>query len=205
MKKMFPAALIAVALLSGCASSGSSESASQGGSLWNPLNWSWSGLNPVNWFGSSLEISDNGVGKLNGSTPMTEEAMKASLGSGYTLRQGMRSENGQIVKFWQALEDKNVQLVVSGDSTVSRIDVSDARIKTEQGVKLGDSFNQLYTKAYGNCQRATGADSDGIECKAVGSRHISYLYTGDWHGPEGLIPADDTLKKWTISKIIWRR
>ena len=26
-----------------------------------------------------------------------------------------------------------------------------------------------------------------------------------WQGPQGLMPPDDTLKNWTLSKIIWRR
>ncbi|MFA2251935.1 DUF1131 family protein, partial [Escherichia coli] len=30
-------------------------------------------------------------------------------------------------------------------------------------------------------------------------------FSGEWSGPEGLMPSDDTLKNWKVSKIIWRR
>ncbi|EBE3493299.1 DUF1131 family protein, partial [Salmonella enterica] len=44
-----------------------------------------------------------------------------------------------------------------------------------------------------------------VECKAEGSQHISYVFSGEWSGPEGLMPPDDVLKNWDVRKIIWRR
>ena len=41
--------------------------------------------------------------------------------------------------------------------------------------------------------------------KAEGSQHISYQFSGEWSGHGGLMPSDDTLKNWKVSKIIWRR
>ena len=97
-------------------------------------------------------------------------------------------------------------LVVIGENgVISRIDVLDSAIATDKGVKMGPPFSDLFDKAFGNCVKGTGDDSNGVECKAPGSQHISYLFSGDWHGPEGLMPADDTLKSWKISKIIWRK
>ncbi|MDI5533762.1 DUF1131 family protein, partial [Salmonella enterica subsp. enterica serovar Montevideo] len=29
--------------------------------------------------------------------------------------------------------------------------------------------------------------------------------SGEWSGPEGLMPPDDILKNWDVRKIIWRR
>ncbi|PPS58890.1 hypothetical protein CRX72_24575 [Pantoea sp. BRM17] len=50
-----------------------------------------------------------------------------------------------------------------------------------------------------------GLDAHDVECQAPGSQHIFYVYSGKWHGPAGLMPSDDTLKSWTISKIVWQR
>ncbi|HCC09731.1 MAG TPA: DUF1131 domain-containing protein, partial [Atlantibacter hermannii] len=36
-------------------------------------------------------------------------------------------------------------------------------------------------------------------------QHITYVFTGEWRGPEGLMPSDDALKNWKLSKIVWRR
>ena len=97
-------------------------------------------------------------------------------------------------------------MVINGDQgTISRIDVLDSDIPADTGVKIGTPFSDLYSKAFGNCQKADSDDNRAVECKAEGSQHISYQFSGEWRGPEGLMPSDDTLKNWKVSKIIWRR
>ncbi|EEV5655207.1 DUF1131 domain-containing protein [Escherichia coli] len=142
----------------------------------------WSAANPWNWFGSSTKVSEQGVGELTASTPLQEQAIA------------------------DALDGDNVAMVINGDQgTISRIDVLDSDIPADTGVKIGTPFSDLYSKAFGNCQKADGDDNRAVECKAEGSQHISYQFSGEWSGPEGLMPSDDTLKNWKVSKIIWRR
>lgn len=169
-------------------------------------NMHWSSLSPMNWFGSSLEVSEEGVGGLTASTPMNEEAVSDGLNNDYRLRSGMKTDNGTVVRYFEAMNDKALMLIVNGENgTVSRVDVMDKEIKTAAGVEIGTPFSDLYDKAFGACAKATGDDAQSVECKAPNSQHISYLFSGEWRGPEGLMPADDTLKKWTLSKIIWRK
>jgi Protein of unknown function (DUF1131). len=166
----------------------------------------WSAANPWNWFGSSTEVTEQGVGGLSGSTALDEQAINDALGGDYRLRSGMKTDNGTIVRYFEALNDDKLALVVNGENgTVSRIDVLDSEIKTEGGVEIGMPFSDIFSKAYGNCQKPKGDDSAGVECKAEGSQHISYLFTGEWSGPQGLMPSDDALKSWKLTKIIWRR
>lgn len=166
----------------------------------------WSSLSPMSWFGSSLKVSEQGVGGLNAGTPMNEAAVSEGLNDNYRLRSGMKTDNGTVVRYFEAMDDKRLMVIVNGDNgTVSRVDVMDKEIKTESGVEPGTPFSDLYAKAYGACTKGTGDDAQSVECKAPGSQHISYLFSGEWRGPEGLMPADDTLKKWTLSKIIWRK
>ena len=203
MKSLYPALIIA-ALLTGCASSDSSTSSDS--SWWNPFSKiSWSSLSPLNWFGSSLQVSEQGVGELNSSTAMNTGAIDKALDGKYTLRQGMRSSNGGVVSFWQALDDGKVQLIINGKSSVSSVEVLDKDVASRDGSKIGDKFSARYSKAFGACENAATLDGAAVECKAPDSQHISYLYTGEWSGPEGLMPPDDTLKNWTLSKIIWRQ
>lgn len=203
MKTVRPLALAAAVMLAGCASSGTSTPASSGATWWNPLTYSWSSLAPWHWFGSTIEVSEQGVAGLNGATAMDEQAISDALGGDYQLRKGMRGENGGVVTFFQALDGKEVKLEITGDAKVSQIRVMDSDIIAASGVKIGTPFSDLYSRAFGSCQKASG--SAGVECKAPDSQHISYLFTGEWHGPEGLLPSDDALKKWTVSQIIWRR
>lgn len=166
----------------------------------------WSAANPWNWFGSSTEVTEQGVGALTASTPLDEQAIADALDGDYRLRSGMKTENGNVVRFFEAINGDKVAMVIHGEQGhISRIDVLDSEIPSEAGVEVGAPFSDLYSKAFGHCQPAAGDDPGTVECKAEGSQHISYLFTGEWKGPEGLMPPDDTLKAWKVSKIIWRR
>ena len=166
----------------------------------------WSAAYPWNWFGNSIEVTEQGVGNITGATALDQDAIQSALSSDYRLRSGMKTENGTIVRYFEALKDDKLVLIVNGDKgVVNRIDVMDSGIETASGVKVGTPFSELYQKAFGNCTSAIADDNVAVECKAEGSQHISYLFTGEWSGPEGLMPADDTLKNWKISKIIWKQ
>ncbi|HBM3142390.1 TPA: RpoE-regulated lipoprotein [Klebsiella oxytoca] len=166
----------------------------------------WSSAYPWNWFGSSAQVTEQGVGNLTATTPLNEQAIGDALGSSYRLRSGMKTANGNIVRYFEALKDDKIALTINGESgTISRIDVRDSNIKAASGVKIGTPFSDIYSKAFGNCQKGSNDNGAVVECKAEGSQHISYAFTGNWSGPEELMPSDDTLKNWKVSKIIWRR
>lgn len=166
----------------------------------------WSAAYPWNWFGSSAAVSEQGVGGLTGSTALNEQAIGDALGSDYRLRSGMKAQSGGVVHYFEALRGDKLAMVINGDGgTVSRIDVLDNDVAAAGGVKVGTKFSDVYEKAFGNCQAATADESNVVECKAKDSTHISYQFSGNWQGPQGLMPPDDILKNWTLSKIIWRR
>ncbi|PWC11940.1 RpoE-regulated lipoprotein [Brenneria roseae subsp. americana] len=168
-------------------------------------NFSWSSLSPFNWFGSTLQVSDAGVGGINAGTPLSEAALQKALNGGYQLRSGMGTSDGQLVAFYQALDGKDVKLVISGKprSSVQKVEVMDSAINSAWGVKLGDTFASSYSKAFGSCQLGQGDDAQSVECVAPQSKHVSYLFSGEWSGPEGLMPSDDILQGWRVSKIVW--
>lgn len=166
----------------------------------------WSAAYPWNWFGSSAEVTEQGVGGLTGATALNEQAISDALGSSYRLRSGMKTHNGNIVHYFEALRGDQLALMINGDNgTVSRIDVLDSNIEAADGVKVGTPFSAVYDKAFGHCQAANEDDSNVVECKAKDSAHISYQFTGNWQGPQGLMPPDDSLKNWTLKKIVWHR
>ena len=165
----------------------------------------WSAADPWNWFGSSMEVTEQGVGKLTATTPLNEQAISDALGGSYRLRSGMKAANGNIVRYFEALKDDKVAMTINGDGgTINRIEVRDSEIKTDRGVQVGTPFSELYSKAFGHCQKGANDNGAVVECQADGSQHISYAFTGHWNGPEELMPSDDTLKNWKVSKIIWR-
>ncbi|KFX05960.1 RpoE-regulated lipoprotein [Pectobacterium betavasculorum] len=168
-------------------------------------NFSWSSLSPFNWFGSALQVTDAGVGGINAGTPLSEGALQNALDGNYQLRSGMGTSNGQLVAFYQALDGKDVKMIISGQpkGSVRKVEVMDSTIASAGGVKIGDAFSNTYSKAFESCQLGQGDDARSVECAAPQSQHVSYVYSGEWGGPEGLMPSDDILKTWKVSKIVW--
>ena len=141
----------------------------------------WSAAYPWNWFGSSMEVTEQGVGKLTATTPLNEQAISDALGGSYRLRSGMKAANGNIVRYFEALKDDKVAMTINGDGgTINRIEVRDSEIKTDRGVQVGTPFSELYSKAFGHCQKGANDNGAVVECQADGSPHISYAFTGHW-------------------------
>lgn len=203
MKLLKTALLTSAMLLAGCAGSGQSTVTESTVHWWNPLTYSWSSALPWHWFGSTMKVTGQGVGGLNSLTPMDGTVIHQVLGNDYHLRQGMRTENGDIVTFWQALKQGQVMLDIQGQSTISRITVTDPAIVTADGVHIGSPFSAIFSKAFGHCQSAGNGDS--VQCRSPVAGNIQYIFRGESRGPEGIMPADATLKKWTLSEIIWQQ
>ena len=107
----------------------------------------WSAAYPWNWFGSSMEVTEQGVGKLTATTPLNEQAISDALGGSYRLRSGMKAANGNIVRYFEALKDDKVAMTINGDGgTINRIEVRDSEIKTDRGVQVGTPFSELLAK-----------------------------------------------------------
>ncbi len=169
-------------------------------------NFSWSSLSPFNWFGSKIEVSDSGVGGLNSGTPLAQAPIEQGLNGNYRLRSGMGTRNGQLSAFYEALDGEQVKLVISGQpkTHVNVVDVMDAAIPSVWGVKIGDAFSAHFSKAFEVCQPGVEDENTrNVECVEPNSKHVSYQYSGDWSGPVGLMPPDDILQNWKVSKMTW--
>lgn len=206
MKTTRLAIVLTALLLTRCAGSDPQNAgAHESSGLWNPLSsFSWSALVPWHWFGSAPVVSDEGVGKLSRATAMSRSAISDALGDDYTLQQGMRSENGNAVTFWRVLSGGQPYLIVYGHQQVERIDVLSKSIASSDGIRYGTLFSDHYDRAFGYCAPVIGEAVSSVECQSPSSTHIRYLFSGQWNGPEALIPPDAMLKNWTVSKIIWR-
>ncbi|MDX7988902.1 RpoE-regulated lipoprotein [Xenorhabdus sp. 12] len=168
---------------------------------------SWPSLSPLNWFGNSLKVSGQGLGEISKQTNMTQSAIEQGLGGKYRLRSGMETKDGKLISIIQGMEDNQVKLEFYGlnKGKVNRIDILDSNIKTAWGAKIGTPFADLYDKAFGACQRSDDFSiQPTVICTAPQSKHVSYVFSGTWDGLKELMPSDDILKEWKVSKIIWK-
>lgn len=166
----------------------------------------WSKMAPWNWFGGGIKVTEQGIGGITATTPLSDDAIADGLNDDYRLRSGMRMHSGKLSKYYEAMKQDALALVISGENgSIRRIDVMDKEIESEAGVKIGAPFSDVYARAYGACQPGNDDDARLVVCAAPDSQHIYYGFSGAWRGPEGLMPSDDTLKNWTLKKIIWQQ
>lgn len=71
----------------------------------------WSAANPWNWFGSSTKVSEQGVGELTASTPLQEQAIADAVDGDYRLRSGMKTANGNVVRFFEVMKGDNLTAI----------------------------------------------------------------------------------------------
>lgn len=133
----------------------------------------WSAANPWNWFGSSTEVTEQGVGALTAATPLEEPAIAKALDGDYRLRSGMKTDNGNVVRFFEAMKGDSVAMVINGEQgTVSRIDVLDSDIPTAAGAK---SVRRLATFTAKRLVTASRFPAIAIPASNVKPREVSIL------------------------------
>lgn len=171
-------------------------------------SFSWSSLSPVSWFSSNaLTVTAQGAGGVNNQTAMSEAAISRGLEDKYTLRGGMQTEQGEIVKIFEGRKDNKTVIRLSGpdNGTVQRIVINDADIRTEWDTGTGTLFSDIYPQAVaGACTLTTEFDDSAqVICRSPQTPRVSYVFHGTWTGPETLLPSDDILRNWTVSYIVW--
>lgn len=182
-----------VLLLSGCSSMG---------------GMSFSALNPMNWFSSdTLTVSADGLGNITSSTKITEIDIKNELGSRFHYREGMEMQGNDLIVVVQGLEDNKIHVAFYGKEkgTVEKIEVFDAKATTDWGTTIGTPFNEVYKKAFGSCSKGPKDEKQRtVLCQSEQAKSVSYVFSGQWDGPDGLMPPDEVLSNWTLTQIIWQ-
>ncbi|MFS1538475.1 MAG: RpoE-regulated lipoprotein [Candidatus Phlomobacter fragariae] len=167
----------------------------------------WSSLYPMNWFASSVRISDTGVGQINKMTRMNEEIISAELDKRYHFRTGMQIEQGQLMYLFQGIKNDREKIAIYGveKGEVNRIEIMDEDIKTVWETQVGTPFSQIYQNAVqGSCYLDPNQTNMlTINCVSPQSTHVIYRFSGKWSGPKHLVPSNDVLANWKVSSIIW--
>jgi hypothetical protein len=162
------------------------------------------------WFGDKTPapMPDNQIGAISINTPFSEDGLTQALGSDYHLRGGMGMKNNELFSFFQALKEidgkEQIAQIIYGkyDTGIVRVEVFEPGISTGEA-SVGTPFSEIYTQAFGACGLEQDDSHRSVICLSPKHANVSYVFGGDWNGPEGLIPDNDALMTWTVNKIVW--
>lgn len=150
-------------------------------------------------------LTEKGFLGLNGETQLSKNAVSNVLDDKYHLISGVSMKNKEIQKVIQARQNDKLKLnfYANAEGKLVSIESFDPKIKTKQ-LAIGSKFSKLYQKAFNHCQLGfVDEQHTEVECLDPKEKNIRYTFTGQWKGPSNLIPSDDQLKSWTVSKITW--
>lgn len=165
------------------------------------------------WFGvnnGATPISENQIGAISIDTPFSEEGLSLALGANYHLRSGMGMRNNELFSYFQALKEiddkEQIAQIVYGkyDTGIVKVEVFEPGISTGEA-SIGTPFSDIFIQAFGACELDRSNTNHNIICQSPKHQNINYVFSGEWNGPEELIPDNEALKVWKVSKIIWNK
>ncbi|MGL4269821.1 MAG: DUF1131 family protein [Plesiomonas sp.] len=166
-----------------------------------------SSLGVSNWFGSSDTVNGDSVLGLDADTPVTADAISRQLGDGYQIRTGMQLNGKDVLPYAEVRQNDARVMTVNGkaDGQVASVDIDSPQIKTQWGTHVGSRFGDIYPQALGaNCKIGQVEVTSAVICQAPQDQRIRYVFSGDWNGPQTLLPPDETLRNWQIKQILWQ-
>jgi len=153
----------------------------------------------------SFTVTDQGVGPINALTPFDMIELQKIL-KDYLIVEGTSSALGGTSTIFRVSDEEGAELFVlypsPDNANVSLIVVTSPTIQDTSGVSVGVTYDtvfgdQLVADAHPGIQHYTGH----VLCHAPGSTNITYVFHGDWTGPDGIIPPLNVLQSWTLTEI----
>lgn len=152
-----------------------------------------------------LEVTENGIGKINKTTPFDAAKVNALL-PGFEANSYTAFKHGDPYPILRITRhEKEVMLIIpTKDKTrIASVAVVHADVKMPKGSRLGDPFDKIYSDS-SSCRPADGELSGKVLCQVPDSSHLFYLFSGPQKSSQAIMPALGQLNRWTIDEIIWK-
>lgn len=153
-------------------------------------------------------ISDAGVGPITAETQFKQSELQKAFGDNYKVISGMEINSKKLSHFYNinTLENNNTIMKIIGNTkdNIEQIETASDQV-IHQNIHIGSYFHQLYRQAItGNCRQITNEEAGAIICDSPKSKHVHYIFKGQSDNFDSLLPPNDELMDWKITKIIWQ-
>jgi hypothetical protein len=153
-----------------------------------------------------LDLTTLSIGPINGQTPFDRTHIEGLL-KGYTIVNGVIVDGGQLMTIRVLLEGEELlEIFPNPDgASIDRIVVRSPSIVDGNGFHVGSSYTAIFGEAPApDAQPGMSEYSGCVLCPAPGISNLTYIFDGNWTGPNGIIPPQNILQTWSIKTIIWR-
>lgn len=150
-----------------------------------------------------IELSASRVGGITAETPFTVEA----IGEAFPHREvaeEKRSTEGEVYSVIAVREDERILLTVNPKhGKVDSIIVTSDKVNNTLGHTIGSRFTAVYEGEATPCSPGQEELSGRVLCPAPVASNMTYIFEGEWHGPDGMLPPSEVLDQWHLSQVVW--
>lgn len=140
-------------------------------------------------------------------TPIDRELINDVLKHQYTIFSGvyLNEESGDVNVAFDAVKEDKVafSFYLNLQGTLNYLEATDKDLTVLPDIKITTPFNKIYSDALSGECKVTDRINNDVICPAPGNANIYLVFSGEWSGPSSLIPSNDKLKDWVVTKIIW--
>lgn len=156
---------------------------------------------------AKLDVTSLSIGPIDGETPFDRPYLEDLL-KGYRITEGYAEDRGRSVTTVRVLLEgqEMIEIYPGPDgASIDRIVVKSPDIVDGNGNHVGTSYTSIFGDAPApNAQPGMSEYSGHVLCPAPGLSNVTYIFHGDWSGPDGVIPPQNILQTWSVKIILWR-
>ncbi len=162
---------------------------------------------PTTVNGTSIVLEVDKVGPITAETPFNIHHFTLAF-DGLNVSQQTTFQEGEAYPVIRIAKGAKTLMTVNpnADQTgVYSVLIEDNLIKNQLGHRLGSQFSDIYSNGkVEKCLAGQEELSGKTICYAPNTRNILYIFSGRWNGPDGEVPPNKILSKWTLDSIIWK-
>ena len=157
---------------------------------------------------TELVVSEKELGGINSNTPFRKNEIQ-ELFPKFDIIKDVSTTEGEIFPIFRIKKYGQDILVINPTTDrqhIFSIQIKSEIVKNELGSNLGSTYHEIYgdQPPINNCSSGIEEQSGKVICSASGSEHIIYVFSGKWHGPDGVLPPTEILQSWKLIEIIWK-
>jgi hypothetical protein len=154
-------------------------------------------------------LQAEGWGGAGAATAFDKNALEVAL-PGFTVTRETHMSEGMDFPVYSIEDEKGVPLALVMESgaapgKIGRMVFEDPRISLEGRVSIGARYAALAAAEPGleDCLPGVEEASGTVFCADGAAENIRLQFTGDWEGPDGVLPPPGILETWKLSTLVW--
>lgn len=154
-------------------------------------------------------LQAEGWGGVGAATAFEKSALEAVL-PGFTVTREMRMSEGMEFPVYSIADEEGQSLALimedgAAPGKIGRMIFEDPRVSLHGRVFLGARYGALAAKEPGleDCLPGVEEASGTVFCADGAAENIRLQFTGDWEGPDGVLPPPGILETWKLSTLVW--